>query len=57
VAIGLFWTLVGFQILGLVSTAALIGKPRKPIDASAFAVQVIITSAIILALFIWGGTY
>jgi hypothetical protein len=57
VTLGLFWFLVGFQILGLVMSAFVIGKPRKPLDPGTFAVQVIIASAIILALFIWGGAY
>ena len=56
-ALGLFWTLVGLQVLGLILTASTIGKPRKPLDAGAFAVQVVLASAIILALFIWGGAY
>lgn len=56
-AIGLFWTLVGIQILGLILGAAAIGKPRGPMTAGTFAVQVFLASALILALFIWGGAY
>ncbi len=55
--IGLFWTLVGLQVLGLILGAAAIGKPRKPLDAGTFAVQVFVASAIILSLFLWGNAF
>jgi formate hydrogenlyase subunit 3/multisubunit Na+/H+ antiporter MnhD subunit len=56
-ALGLFWTLVGIQVLGLMASAYSIGKPRKPYEASAFAVQVFLSALIIVALFIWGNAF
>lgn len=56
-ALGLFWTLVGLQVLGLILGASTIGKPRQPLDAGTFAIQVAIASLIIVSLFIWGGAF
>ncbi len=55
--IGLFWAMVGLQVLALIRGASMIGKPRKPLDAGTFAVQVLVASVIILSLFLWGNAF
>ena len=46
------WTLIGRDVFNLVLSASQIGKPRKPLEASTFAIMVLLNAAIIAGLLI-----
>jgi hypothetical protein len=44
------WTLIGWNVLSVVLSATVVGKPRKPLEASTFAVMTLVSSAVIAGL-------
>lgn len=46
------WVLIGYYVFNIVVMASVVGKPRKPLEASSFALSVVIMGAIITGL-VW----
>lgn len=51
----LMWSLVGLHVVGILTTVAIVGKPRQPLTGGVAATTVIINLMIISALIIWGN--
>lgn len=54
-ASGLFWFLIIFQCVGMLSTVYMIGKPRTPMTAGTAVISIVINLFIIGAVVIWGN--
>jgi hypothetical protein len=48
------WVLVAFTIAGLLMSAFMIGEPRQPITAGAFALQLAISLALLAGILLIG---
>lgn len=46
------WTLIGWDVLTIVLAASQVGKPRGPLEASTFAILVLINALIIAGLLV-----
>lgn len=51
----LFWTLIVFQVIGMIAGAYMIGRKREPLTVGAWFTNVLIGVLIIVALFVWGN--
>lgn len=51
----LLWFLVVFHLVGVIASASIIGKPRRPMSYGVWVTSTIISVAIIVMLFFWGN--